>query len=54
MVNDFKLRRDQAMRAIKNHTSADLNKILYQIALLYKEGKVQNIGSYTAHKLGVQ
>jgi len=54
MVNDFKLRRDQAMRAIRNHTSADLNKILYQIALLYKEGKVQNIGGYTAHKLGVQ
>lgn len=54
MVNDFKLRRDQAMRAIKSHASADLNKILYQTSLIYKEGKIQNIGSYTAHKLGVQ
>jgi len=54
MVNDFKLRRDQAMRCIRNHSPVDLNKILYQISLLYKEGKIENIGSYTAHKLGVQ
>lgn len=54
MVNDFKLRRDQAVLAIKNHNPGNLNKILYNLSIQYKEGKITNLGSYTAHKLGVQ
>lgn len=54
MVNDYKLRRDQAARAMQIHGFTNLKKLLYQVYLLNKDSKIQNLGSYTAHKLGVQ
>jgi len=54
MVNNFLLRRDQAARAMKNISYDDLSRILYKIALQYKDGKIENLGAYTAQQLGVK
>ncbi len=54
LVNQFKLRKDQAITALKTHTPADLNQQLYKIQLREKNGEIQNLGSYTAGILGVK
>ncbi len=54
MVNDFKLRKDQAVLALKTHSPTEISKRLYQVQLRHKNGEIKNIGSYTAELLGVK
>lgn len=54
LVNHFKLRKDQAIAALKTHSIADLNQHLYKVQLREKNGEIQNLGSYTAGILGVK
>lgn len=54
LVNQFKLRKDQASTALKLHSPTELNQHLYKIQLREKNGEIQNLGSYTAGILGVK
>lgn len=54
LTDKFLLRRDQAIAALQKHAHTELSKLLYKVQLLYKDGKIKNIGSYTAEALGVK
>lgn len=54
LVNQFKLRKDQASTALKIHSPTEINQHLYKIQLREKNGEIQNLGSYTAGILGVK
>ena len=54
LINQFKLRKDQAVTVLKQLSIADLNKHLYDIQLRVKNNEIRNIGSYTAEVLGVK
>ncbi len=53
LTKQFGLRKDQAQAAILNMPIKDINKQLYEIQLLVKDGKVTNLGAYTAKSFGV-
>lgn len=53
LVNDFKLRKDQAQKILTSFVVKEITKKLYDIQLLVNDSKVHNIGSYTAKSFGV-
>ena len=53
LVNDFKLRKDQAQAVIDRFSAADIHKRLFDINNLYRDHKVTNLGAYTAKTFGV-
>lgn len=53
LVNDFKLRKDQAQKVLTSFMVKEITKKLYDIQLLVNDSKVNNIGSYTAKSFGV-
>jgi len=54
LVNDFSLRKDQAIAALRTLSPSEITKRLYQIKLQMTDGKVSNVGAYTAERLGVK
>lgn len=54
LVNDFNLRKDQAIAALHTLSPSEITKRLYQIKLQMTDGKVSNVGAYTAERLGVK
>jgi plasmid replication initiation protein len=54
LIHDFSLRKDQATAALRALTPTEITKQLYQIKLLVSDGKVTNLGAYTAERLGVK
>ena len=54
LINDFSLRKDQATAALRTLTPTEIMMRLYQIKLLVTDGKVANLGAYTAERLGVK
>lgn len=54
LINDFSLRKDQAAAALRTLSAAEISKRLYQIKLQLNDGKVSNVGAYTAERLGVK
>jgi plasmid replication initiation protein len=54
LVNDFSLRKDQAIAALRTLSPSEITKRLYQIKLQVTDGKVSNVGAYTAERLGVK
>jgi plasmid replication initiation protein len=51
MVNDFRLRKDQAEAVINKMPLKDITKALYDISL--KKSEIASIGAYTAKTFGV-
>jgi plasmid replication initiation protein len=54
LINDFSLRKDQAITALRTLSPAEITKRLYQIRMQITDGKVSNVGAYTAERLGVK
>ena len=54
LVNDFSLRKDQATAALRTLSPTEISKRLYQIKIQITDGKVSNVGAYTAERLGVK
>jgi plasmid replication initiation protein len=54
LVNDFSLRKDQAIAALRTLSPSEITTRLYQIKLQVTDGKVSNVGAYTAERLGVK
>jgi plasmid replication initiation protein len=54
LITDFSLRKDQAAAALRTLTPSEITKRLYQVKLLMNDGKVTNLGAYTAERLGVK
>lgn len=54
LINDFSLRKDQAAAALRTLSTVEISKRLYQIRLQLNDGKVSNVGAYTAERLGVK
>lgn len=48
LVKQFKLRPDQAAKVLESHSSEVINRQLYDIHTKAADGKVKNLGSYTA------
>ena len=48
LINDFALRKDQAQEIINKFSKSEINKNLYDIHVARMNGKVGNIGAYTA------
>jgi plasmid replication initiation protein len=53
LVNEFRLRKDQAQAIVDRFSPGDINKRLYEIKLQYNDKKIQNIGAYTAKTFGI-
>jgi plasmid replication initiation protein len=53
LVNDFKLRKDQAQKVLISFVVKEITTKLYDIQLLINNGKVASIGAYTAKVFGV-
>lgn len=53
LIKDFRLRPDQAAKVIEMHTADVINRQLYDIHIKSADGKVKNLGSYTAKVFGL-
>ena len=53
LVKQFRLRPDQAAAVLANHSVEVINRQLYDIQTKAADGKVKNLGSYTAKVFGV-
>ncbi len=53
LINQFGLRKDQARQVMDRNSLPEIHKRLYDIQLLAKDGKVANLGAYTAKTFGV-
>lgn len=53
LVKQFRLRVDQAEAILTTHSAEIINRQLYDIHTKITDGKVKNIGSYTAKIFGV-
>lgn len=53
LINTFRLRKDQAVKVIESFSMQEINKALYDIQLSYNDGKIANIGAYTAKIFGL-
>lgn len=53
LVKQFRLRVDQADTILATHSTETINKQLYDISTKMADGKVKNIGSYTAKVFGL-
>jgi plasmid replication initiation protein len=51
LINDFRLREDQAKEVVSKFPAKEINKALYDISL--KKNEIINIGAYTAKTFGI-
>lgn len=54
LVKQFRLRPDQAAKVVETHSHEVINRQLYDIHTKANEGKVKNLGSYTAKVFGLE
>lgn len=54
LVKQFRLRVDQADQVLAQHSIETINRQLYDIQAKAADGKVKNLGSYTAKVFGLQ
>lgn len=54
LVKQFRLRPDQAHKVIERHSIEVINRQLYDIHTKVNDGKVKNLGSYTAKVFGLE
>lgn len=54
LVKQFRLRPDQADAVLATHSSETINRQLYDIQTKAADGKVKNLGSYTARVFGLE
>ena len=54
LVKQFRLRPDQAARVLEMHSVEVINRQLYDIHTKAADGKVKNLGSYTAKVFGLE
>lgn len=54
LVKQFRLRIDQADTVVAAHSAETINRQLYDIQTKAADGKVKNIGSYTARVFGLE
>jgi plasmid replication initiation protein len=54
LVKQFRLRADQADQILASHSTETINRQLYDIHTKTSDGKVKNLGSYTAKVFGLQ
>lgn len=54
LVKQFRLRPDQADTVLANHSTEVINRQLYDIQAKAVDGKVKNVGSYTAKVFGLE
>lgn len=54
LVKQFRLRPDQAAQVVEMHSTEVINRQLYDIQTKANDGKVKNLGSYTAKVFGLQ
>ena len=54
LVKQFRLRADQADHIIASHSTEAINRQLYDIQAKAADGKVKNLGSYTAKVFGLE
>lgn len=53
LVNEFRLRKEQAQVVIDKFSATEIAKRLYDIQVMRSDNKIQNIGGYTAKSFGV-
>jgi plasmid replication initiation protein len=53
LVNDFRLRKDQAAKVVEKYSIQEINKTLYDISLKMSDGTITNLGAYTAKVFGL-
>lgn len=53
LVKQFRLRTDQADKVLEKHSTEVINRQLYDIQTKAVDGKVKNLGSYTAKVFGL-
>ena len=53
LVNDFRLRKDQAQAVLDKFSAIEIAKRLYEIQLMRSDNKIQSLGGYTAKAFGV-
>jgi len=54
LIKQFRLRTDQADTIMASHSAETINRQLYDIQTKAADGKVKNIGSYTARVFGLE
>ncbi|GAB3767241.1 replication initiation protein [Spirosoma pomorum] len=54
LIKQFRLRADQADTVMASHSAETINRQLYDIQTKAADGKVKNIGSYTARVFGLE
>lgn len=54
LVKQFRLRPDQAAKVLETHSVEVINRQLYDIHVKANDGKVKNLGSYTAKVFGLE
>jgi plasmid replication initiation protein len=54
LIKQFKLRPDQAAKVLESYSSEVINRQLYDIHTKAADGKVKNLGSYTAKVFGLE
>lgn len=54
LVKQFRLRPDQAAKVLETHSVEVINRQLYDIHVKANDGKVKNLGSYTARVFGLE
>lgn len=54
LVKQFRLRPDQAVKVLEMHSTETINRQLYDIHIKAIDGKVKNLGSYTAKVFGLE
>jgi plasmid replication initiation protein len=54
LVKQFRLRPDQADKVLETHSTEIINRQLYDIHTKANDGKVKNLGSYTAKVFGLE
>lgn len=54
LVKQFRLRPDQANTVLTTHSAETINRQLYDIQTKVADGKVKNLGSYTAKVFGLE
>ena len=54
LVKQFRLRPDQADQILTNHSSETITRQLYDVQVKIADGKVKNVGSYTAKVFGLE
>ena len=53
LINEFRLRKDQAIQIVEKFSQSEIHKTLYDIKLKVASNEVKNIGAYTAKVFGL-